>query len=166
MSIDHWRPAYIGVGSNLDSPLSQVESGIRALQELPESIVVLESALYQSEPLGPDNQPNYINGVIALLTKLSPQDLLIELQAIENAHGRSRTTERWGPRTLDLDLLAYANVILDSENLKLPHPGIAERNFVLLPWRGIAPNYTVPGLSSVEHLAGNAPDNPHIEQIN
>ena len=160
MSTDHWRPAYIGVGSNLDSPLSQVESGIRALQNLPDSIVVLESALYQSEPLGPDN------GVIALLTKLGPQDLLIELQAIENAHGRSRTGERWGPRTLDLDLLAYANIIMDSENLKLPHPGIAERNFVLLPWRGIAPNYTVPGLSSVEQLAGNAPDTPRIEQLN
>jgi len=97
---------------------------------------------------------------------LSPQDLLIELQAIENAHGRSRTGERWGPRTLDLDLLAYANIIMDSENLKLPHPGIAERNFVLLPWRGIAPNYTVPGLSSVEQLAGNAPDTPRIEQLN
>lgn len=166
MSADHWRPAYIGVGSNLDSPLSQVESGIRALQNLPDSIVVLESALYQSKPLGPDNQPDYINGVIALLTKLSPQGLLIELQEIENAHGRLRTTERWGPRTLDLDLLAYADVILDSENLKLPHPGIAERNFVLLPWRGIAPNYRVPGLSSVEHLAGNAPDAPRIEQLN
>jgi len=139
---------------------------MRALQKLPDSIVVLESRLYQSEPLGPDNQPNYINGVIALLTKLSPQDLLIELQAIEKAHGRSRAVERWGPRALDLDLLAYANVILDSENLVLPHPGIAERNFVLLPWRGIAPNYKVPGLSSVERLASRAPNKPCIEQIN
>jgi len=166
VSTEHWWPAYIGVGSNLDSPLRQVESGIRALQTLPDSIVVLESSLYRSEPLSSDDQPDYINGVIAVLTKLSPQNLLTELQAIEKAHGRSRTAERWGPRTLDLDLLAYANVILDSDDLILPHPGIAERNFVLLPWRGIAPTYPVPGLSSVERLARNAPDKPRIEPIN
>lgn len=154
MSEQVWHPAYIGLGSNLESPLQHVRSAFEALAELPDTVLVLRSSLYRSAPLGPANQPDFINAVAALLTRLPPVELLSRLQAIETAHGRQRDTLRWGPRTLDLDLLSYGRVRLDSTELVLPHPGIAERNFVLLPWQEIAPWYRVPGLATVAELAG------------
>lgn len=152
---DHvWHPAYIGLGSNLESPLQRVQSAIEGLAELPDTVLALHSSLYRSAPLGPADQPDFINAVAALVTRLPPIELLSRLQAIETAHGRQRGTVRWGPRTLDLDLLSYGRVRLDSAELVLPHPGIAERNFVLLPWQEIAPCYRVPGLATVAELAG------------
>jgi 2-amino-4-hydroxy-6-hydroxymethyldihydropteridine diphosphokinase len=148
-----WRPAYIGIGSNLDSPAGQVSRGISALATIPKTKLMLQSNRYASAPMGPADQPDYVNAVAALLTQLEPIDLLSELQAIEIAHGRTRDGERWGARILDLDLLAFANVVLAESELTVPHPGIVERNFVLLPWAEIAPYYRVPGVGSISELA-------------
>jgi len=154
VSAPHWRPAYIGIGSNLDSPSEQVERGIAALANIAKSFLVLQSSQYRSAPMGPAaSQPDFVNAVAALLTQLSPHDLLREMQTIELAHGRKRDGDRWGPRTLDLDLLSFSNLVFSDDTLTLPHPGIAERNFVLLPWREIAPHVRVPGLASVVELA-------------
>lgn len=160
-----WRPAYIAIGSNLDSPVDQVRRAMDALDELPESKLVLRSALYRSGPLGPADQPDFVNAVVAMLTTIGERQLLARLQEIERAFGRKRSSERWGPRVLDLDLLSYSHVVLDEDGLVLPHPGIAERNFVLLPWNEIAPQYEVPGLGTVTALLRRAPAKPVIERL-
>ena len=148
-----WRPVYVGLGSNLDAPATQIERAIAAIRRLPEVRVIAESPRYRSPPMGPKDQPDYINAALSLLTTRSARELLSELQAIELAQGRSRSGQRWGPRTIDLDLLIYSNEQIDSAELALPHPGIAERNFVLLPLRDVAPHLQIPGLGSVDRLA-------------
>lgn len=166
MSNPHWRPAYIGIGSNLDNPSEQVESGIAALEKIADSILVLRSGLYRSAPMGPADQPDFINAVAGMLTELEPHALLSALQSIERDHGRNREGDRWGPRTLDLDLLAYTNMTFSDATLTLPHPGIVERNFVLLPWREIAPHFRIPGLASVAELARRVANRgPEIERM-
>lgn len=161
-----WRPAYIGVGSNLDNPVDQVRQGIRSLQALPKSVVVLQSGLFRSAPMGPADQPDFVNSVVAMVTRLQPRDLLLLMHEIEERQGRDRSAERWGPRTLDLDLLSFSAVIMGGDELTLPHPGIAERNFVLLPWNEIAPHYRVPGLTTVTRLAQSvAANEPQIERM-
>ncbi len=166
MSGPHWRPAYIGVGSNLDSPHDQVRRAIAALKEMPDSVLVSESGLYQSAPLGTADQPDFINAVVGVLTKSSARELLERLKDIEQSLGRERDGERWGPRKIDLDLLAYAGQLIDEDDLTVPHPGIAERNFVLLPWQEIAPTFRVPGLAEVAALAANVSvSEPRIERI-
>ena len=102
--------------------------------------------------MGPADQPDYINAAAAMLTRLAPKELLRKLREIEDKHDRRRTGERWGPRTLDLDLLAFSDVVTADEVLTLPHPGIAERNFVLLPLCELAPHLEIPGLGSVTAL--------------
>ena len=164
MDRTHWLPAYIGVGSNLGSPRAQVESGISALNELPQTLIVLRSRLYRSKPLGPKDQPDFTNAVVALLTQLDPLRLLKCLQDIERAHGRQRE-KKWGPRTLDLDLLAVAGIICNESHLILPHPGIKERNFVLFPWQDVAPYFWVPKLATVKELASKVSVEPEIEVI-
>jgi 2-amino-4-hydroxy-6-hydroxymethyldihydropteridine diphosphokinase len=162
----NWHPAYVGVGSNLDEPVEKVKSGIDDIGSVDDCVVVLRSSLYRSKPMGPADQPDFVNAVVALLTRLPPAELLSRLQAIENEHGRERGEVRWGPRTLDLDLLSYGTVITRSDELELPHPGIVERNFVLLPWQEIAPHYHVPGLATVAKLAGGISDaDPLIERL-
>jgi len=161
-----WRPAYIGVGSNLDEPMEQVRQGIESLKGLPRSSVVLRSGLFRSAPMGPQDQPDYINAVAAIVTRLPPRDLLALMKDIEKRQGRDPVAKRWDPRILDLDLLAFSSVIMTSDDLTLPHPGIAERNFVLLPWREIAPHYHVPGMGTVAELAQSiAADEPRIEKL-
>lgn len=147
-----WRPAYVGIGSNLDEPASQVREGYQALAELPGSCFAACSGLWRSAPMGPPDQPDFVNAVAAFLTRLEPRALLGELQAVEAARGRPRDHARWGPRVLDLDLLVLGGVVLDEPGLSIPHPGIAERNFVLLPLAEIAPHLIVPGLGSVAKL--------------
>jgi len=162
----HWWPAYIGIGSNLESPVEQVQQAVNALREMPGCILVHESGFYSSAPMGPQEQPDFINTVVALLTRLEAQELLRGLHDIEERQGRERNAEQWGPRTLDLDLLAYGNQTSDSERLKLPHPRIAERNFVLLPWNEITPYFQVPGLASVADLAAKVSrTEPRIERL-
>ncbi|ARN76301.1 2-amino-4-hydroxy-6-hydroxymethyldihydropteridine diphosphokinase [Oceanicoccus sagamiensis] len=128
---------YIALGSNLEEPLSQVGRAVEALRALPESAVTAVSPWYQSVAVGPE-QPDYINGVVELHTAAEPLTLLTLLQSIENAHERKRV-QRWGPRTLDLDILLYADRLIDQPTLTVPHPRMLERNFVLRPLYDIAP---------------------------
>ncbi len=152
-----WTPAYIGLGSNLENPATQVAAAIDRIAKLPESSLQSVSSLYSSRPMGPENQPDFVNAVACLLTKMPARRLLDELLAIELAAGRRRDGERWGPRVLDLDLLMYGRQQIDEATLTVPHPGIAERNFVLFPLREIAPHAHVPGLGSVSALADRLP---------
>jgi len=161
-----WTPAYVGLGSNLESPRRQLESALSALADLPGSILVAVSPIYRSAPMGPKDQPDYLNAAAALLTRHSAPTLLESMQEIERRQGRRRSGERWGPRTLDLDLLVYGKLEHDTPSLKLPHPGIAERNFVLFPLRDIAPHLVVPGLASVTTLASALDDaEPPLERL-
>ncbi|HKL62702.1 MAG TPA: 2-amino-4-hydroxy-6-hydroxymethyldihydropteridine diphosphokinase [Woeseiaceae bacterium] len=150
-----WRPAWVALGSNLDEPRTQVLQAFGDIGALPGVRLVLRSALYRSRPMGPTDQPDFINAVAGLVTRLGPAELLHALHGIERAHGRRRSAaDRWGPRTLDLDLLMHGEVVRDGPGLTLPHPGIGERNFVLLPLASVAPDLVIPGLGRVASLAG------------
>jgi 2-amino-4-hydroxy-6-hydroxymethyldihydropteridine diphosphokinase len=153
-----WFPAYVGIGSNLDTPDAQVQRAVTELADLEYSRVTAVSSLYRSAPLGPSDQPDYSNAVAALLTQLAPHRLLAELRAIEDRHGRDRGAARWGPRTLDLDLLVYADRVIDDAELTLPHAGIRQRNFVLLPLHELAPQLLVPGQGRVAALLQGLPE--------
>ena len=144
--------AFIGLGSNLDEPLAQVRSALRALDQLPQSTLIQHSSLYETAPMGSANQPNYINAVAELATELAPEALLDQLQLIETAHQRVRGAERWGSRTLDLDLLLYGDEIIGAERLTVPHPGLTERNFVLIPMAEICPELRLPDGRAVAEL--------------
>lgn len=154
--------AYIGIGSNLNNPVAQVQQVCQALAELPASQLIARSPLYRSAPVGgPPDQPDYCNAVVALDTALNPEELLIALQALEIQQGRVRTV-RWGPRTLDLDVLLYGSLQRDDPWLTLPHPRLRERAFVLYPLYDIAPDLTIPGQGSLSELLGNCPPLPLI----
>jgi 2-amino-4-hydroxy-6-hydroxymethyldihydropteridine diphosphokinase len=152
--MDRWQPAYIGVGSNLANPRSQVQGAYRRLGQLPLTRLILTSSLYASRPFGPVAQPDYVNAAAAVLTQLDPLAFLYELRAIETAMGRPAQRERWGPRVIDLDLLAYGREQCSQPELTLPHPGIVERNFVLYPLAQITPDLELPGLGRVGELKG------------
>jgi 2-amino-4-hydroxy-6-hydroxymethyldihydropteridine diphosphokinase len=145
-------PAYVALGSNVDDPMSQVLRAFDSLAALPGLRLVLRSSLYRSPPLGPVDQPDFVNAVAGLLTTLEPRALLEALQALESQFGRRRPAARWGPRRIDLDLLVYGAARIDEPGLEVPHPGIAERAFVLEPLSEIAPDLAVPGLGSVRTL--------------
>lgn len=150
--------AYIGLGSNLEDPLAQVHQAFSELADLPDSTLVSRSPLYTSAPIGPGEQPDYVNAVALVETQLTPIVLLDELQAIEQKHRRVRL-ERWGPRTLDLDILLLDNLSIDSERLKVPHPYLTQRNFVLYPLADISPQLTLPDGRSVQELIALCPPN-------
>jgi 2-amino-4-hydroxy-6-hydroxymethyldihydropteridine diphosphokinase len=152
--MESWQPAYIGVGSNLSDPRSQVLQARWHLAQLPMTRVVLTSRLYGSRPFGPVKQPDFVNAVVGVLTQLNPEALLTELHTIETTMGRPERHERWGPRVIDLDLLSYGLERRLQETLILPHPGIVERNFVLYPLAEIAPDLELPGLGRVAELKG------------
>lgn len=142
--------AYIGLGSNLSEPLHQIKTALSELAQAPKIRLTKHSALYRSEPLGPQDQPDYINAVAEITTQLDPHALLDTLQAIENTHNRIRT-ERWGARTLDLDLLLFNNQTIHSERLTVPHKEIQNRNFVLYPLHEINARISLPnGLQLTE----------------
>lgn len=136
--------AFIGLGSNLDNPEQQLVQALAALSHLPDSQLIASSSLYLTKPMGPADQPNYVNAVAQLRTHLSPQYLLQQLQFIECQHGRIRNGERWGARTLDLDILLYGNQVIESASLTVPHYGMRQRNFVLYPLAEIAPALSLP----------------------
>src|SRR2546429_1813056 len=138
-AMEIWRPAYIGLGSNLADPRAQVLTACARLAQLPRTRVVLSSRLYRSHPLGPIAQPDFVNAVVGVLTQLESPALLAALRALEAALGRPAQRERWGPRIIDLDLLSYAREQRSEAALTLPHAGIVERNFVLYPLADIAP---------------------------
>jgi 2-amino-4-hydroxy-6-hydroxymethyldihydropteridine diphosphokinase len=145
-------PTYIGLGSNLDGPMRQIELAFELLDSIDETQLVARSSLYQSAPFGPVEQPSFVNAVARLDTRLDAWALFRKLQFIEDAQGRKRDIH-WGPRVLDLDILVYSDLKMDEPELTLPHPGIAERNFVLLPLREIAPELVIPGLGRVADIA-------------
>lgn len=148
--------AYIGVGSNVDGPRQQVLHGIELLAQLPGCHVLRQSSIYQSAPFGPVEQDDFMNAVVAIETAVPPDILLACLKEIERVQGRDPRAERWGPRVIDLDILVYGDQTLDVPELQIPHPGIGERNFVLLPLREIAPDLVIPGLGPVADIAIDA----------
>lgn len=145
---------WIGIGSNLRDPQQQVRDAFEALGQVRETELRSQSPLFSTPPMGPPNQPDYINAVAEVRTRLEPRALLEELQAIELAAGRRRVI-RWGPRVLDLDLLTYGEEIVTEPGLEIPHPGIRHRNFVLLPLLSVAPELKIPGLGPVHRLAAD-----------
>jgi len=148
--------AYIGLGSNLDNPRTQVEQAFAELADLPHTQLIATSPLYQSVAIGPGNQPDYINAVAHITTTLEPLALLDQLQALEHRHQRVRI-EHWGPRTLDLDLLLYADAVIDLPRLQVPHPYLSQRNFVVYPLAAIAPGLVLPCGTSIASLVEQIP---------
>ncbi|HGL6547916.1 TPA: 2-amino-4-hydroxy-6-hydroxymethyldihydropteridine diphosphokinase [Klebsiella aerogenes] len=152
---------YIAIGSNLASPLEQVNAAIRALADIPDSRVVSVSSLYRTPPLGPQDQPDYLNTAVALETSLAPEALLDHTQRIELQQGRVRKAERWGPRTLDLDIMLFGDAIINSERLTVPHYDMKNRGFMLWPLFEIAPQLHFPdGLAlraALENLGAEKP---------
>ncbi|MFM9913409.1 MAG: 2-amino-4-hydroxy-6-hydroxymethyldihydropteridine diphosphokinase [Methylophilaceae bacterium] len=143
--------AYVALGSNLQHPATQVTSAFNALDGLPECKLLLSSSLYKTPPLGYENQPDFINAVAMLETTLTPLELLKKLLVIETAQGRERTFPN-APRVLDLDLLLYDDLVMNTPTLTLPHPRLHERGFVLFPLAEIAPDLLIPKLGSVADL--------------
>jgi 2-amino-4-hydroxy-6-hydroxymethyldihydropteridine diphosphokinase len=148
---------YVGLGSNLDDPESRVKAGIELLACLPHSCLRACSSLYRSAPMGPQDQPDYVNAVVELSTSLQAEVLLDQLQAAERVQGRTRT-RRWGPRTLDLDILLYGQNVYATDRLRVPHPGIAQRNFVLYPLAEVNAELQIPGLGSIQSLLARCSD--------
>ena len=156
---------FIAVGSNLNDPMSQALGAIESLKVLPQSQFVQASSLYSSCPMGPQDQPDYINAVVEIRTSLTPMELLDQTQAIELDQGRVRKTERWGARTLDLDILLYAQEVIESERLTVPHYGMKDREFVVYPLLEIAPNLYLPCGTKLKELIKTVPLNGlHIWQ--
>jgi 2-amino-4-hydroxy-6-hydroxymethyldihydropteridine diphosphokinase len=145
--------AYVGLGSNLGDRAAYLLLGLSALSRLPKTHLLRLSPVYETDPVGPP-QPPYLNMVAELETELSPKGLLAEMLRIEKALGRERR-ERWGPRTLDLDLLLYGDLVLEEEGLSVPHPRLHERAFVLVPLLDLLPEGRHPllGQSFAELLA-------------
>ena len=148
---------YIGLGSNLAEPRRQLEAALAALARLPHCRLVAVSSLYASDPLGPPDQPRYVNAAAALDCELAPLELLDTLQAIELEQGRERKAERWGPRTLDLDILLFGDLQLDEERLTVPHYHMHARAFVLYPLAEIAPDLRLPDGQALQTLLDCCP---------
>lgn len=156
--------AYIGIGSNLSNPLDQVTHAVTAINEIANISVSVASSLYASKPMGPQDQPDYVNAVIEISTELEPLLLLDALQKIELESGRVRKDERWGPRTLDLDIILFGNHIIESERLTVPHCGMRVREFVLFPLLEIASELTLPNGDSLIDLCNNIDQNGLFKQ--
>lgn len=148
---DTRHDVFIGLGSNLGDPQAQLRQAFAELHALPSTRLCARSPLYRSAPLGPADQPDYLNAVAHLETALEPQPLLEQLQAIEDAHDRVRE-QRWGPRTLDLDVLLYADREIATQSLTVPHPHLRERAFVLVPLYDVAPTLHLPGGDALASL--------------
>lgn len=145
--------AYIALGANLGQPAQQLRAAMTALAQLPEIQLLAQSPLYRTAPLGTADQPDYCNAVCQVQTSLTPEVLLEQMLGLERAAGRIRGEDRWGPRLLDLDLLHVEGEQRDTPALTLPHPGIAQRNFVLIPLNDIAPSLVIPNVGRVNELA-------------
>ena len=151
--------AFIGIGSNLGEPLEFVKQAISSLRQLRLSTLSGLSSIYRSEPLGDLPQDDYVNAVVRIETELEPADLLLELQAIEQAFYRKRDPDNpWGPRTMDLDIILYGNHRLDDSHLTIPHPRFNERLFVLQPMAEIAGDFYIAGYGSLSYLLQQAPE--------
>jgi 2-amino-4-hydroxy-6-hydroxymethyldihydropteridine diphosphokinase len=155
--------AFVGLGANLENPLQQVRQAISELDAIEHTRVLVASSLYRSAPVGYADQPDFINAVAKVQTRLSPHELLDALHVIENRHGRRRSV-RNAPRTLDLDLLLYGMLVVDEDGLTLPHPRMHERAFVLLPLAEIAPEALLPGHAPVSQLLAQV-DRSGVEKL-
>lgn len=149
--------AFIALGSNLDGPQDHMRQAFTDLAALPRTRCRRHSSLYRSAPVGPPGQPDYINAVAELQTELEPMRLLSALQEIERAHGRVTGGERWGPRPLDLDIILYGDQNIDLPGLRVPHPSMAERAFVLYPLHELVGDIEVPGKGALSDLLKNCP---------
>lgn len=157
------KRCYIALGSNQQQPVSQLRRAVTAISQLPESSLDAISPCYRSTAVGPGEQTDYLNAVLRLNTLMTPETLLDALQGIENAQGRVRTV-RWGPRTLDLDILLYGDQILCTDHLQIPHPRLAERSFVLYPLLDIAgPNLMLPDGRELGTLVSACPEGELIQ---
>ncbi|WP_215396570.1 2-amino-4-hydroxy-6-hydroxymethyldihydropteridine diphosphokinase [Rheinheimera oceanensis] len=150
---------YIGLGANLDEPVAQLQQAVQALKQLAGSKLVAVSGFYGSKPMGPQDQPDYVNAVAAIDTTLTAEQLLDALQQIEQQQGRKRKAERWGPRTLDLDILLYGNQVIATERLTVPHYGLRVREFVLYPLYEIAPQLNLPDGTVLSSLLAQVSQN-------
>lgn len=151
--------AYIGLGSNLSDPQAQITSALDKLKQLEYCVVTKVSSLYFSRPMGPQDQPDYMNAVVAIETSLSPLALLDTLQHIENKAGRERKDNRWGARVLDLDILLFDQQTINNARLTVPHYGLKLREFVLLPLAEITDQLVLPDGDSIEALANQIEKN-------
>lgn len=147
--------AYIALGSNQASPLEQVSSALDALAAIPHSRVVATSSFYRTPPLGPQDQPDYLNAAVVLETDLPAEALLDQTQRIELEHGRVRKEERWGSRTLDLDIMLFGSEVIHTERLTVPHYDMKNRAFMLVPLLEIAPDCRFPDGQAVAEILAN-----------
>jgi 2-amino-4-hydroxy-6-hydroxymethyldihydropteridine diphosphokinase len=152
-----WRAAYAAIGSNLNNPRERVLEALTRLSQVPSIESVLASRLYRSDPMGPQDQPEFVNAAAGFVTQLNPRELLDAMLDIERSMGRTRG-ERWGPRVIDLDLIWMVGAATEQPGLSLPHPGVSSRNFVLYPLADIAPMLKIPGLGLVLDLKSAAGD--------
>ncbi|WP_340614542.1 2-amino-4-hydroxy-6-hydroxymethyldihydropteridine diphosphokinase [Xenorhabdus thailandensis] len=151
--------AYIAIGSNLANPLQQVNNALAALKKIPDTAFIARSSFYRTKPMGPQDQPDYLNLAVVLETQLSPETLLDHTQAIELEQGRVRKGERWGPRTLDLDIMLFGNHIINTERLTVPHYGLKQREFMLYPLAEIAPDLVFPDGETLAEQLKKVPEN-------
>jgi len=153
---------YIGVGSNIGDRRENFFEALARLAKLPETRIIKESSLYESEPLG-DSKEWYVNGVIEIETKFKPDLLLNKFKNIERAMGRKKVKKRWGARIIDLDILLYDSAVVKKKNLRIPHPEMATRKFVLIPLSEIAPQVIHPELGvTISELLINVKDDKKI----
>jgi len=151
------RKVVYSIGSNLGDRFAYLQGAVDALSDTPDVIVVDVSSVYETEPVGgPADNPRFLNMVVVAETTLDPRTLVERAFAIEDAYGRQRDGERWGPRTLDVDLIMVGSTEIDQEDLKLPHPLASERGFVLVPWYEIDPGAELPGIGKIADLVKNA----------
>ena len=146
---------YLGIGSNKNHPYFRIYTVLKQINRIKSTNIVKKSSLYVTKPLGPQAQPNFINCVIEIRTNLEPLALLYELQNLERVHNRKKT-KRWGPRSMDIDILIYNNLIMNTDKLTIPHPGLKYRDFVLIPLYEIARyGYEIPKYGKITSLVKN-----------
>jgi 2-amino-4-hydroxy-6-hydroxymethyldihydropteridine diphosphokinase len=158
------KRVFIGLGSNLQDPVQQVQSALIQLAQLPNTLWIKASSLYASSPLGESATRNFVNAVVELQSALSPTELLAQLLALEQQHGRVRTS-RWEDRTLDLDLLLYGNETMMSEQLTIPHPGLKQRDFVLIPLAEITPDLILPDGELLAEILAACPRSAYLQKL-
>jgi len=151
------KTAYIGLGSNLDNPMTQIHEAVDRMRDIPGVTIKKVSSLYRSKPLDSKNQPDFINAVAEIETNLSAVELLHFLQRIETAQKRIRSGKRWGPRTIDLDILLFGDDVIKTSDLQIPHPGLSQREFVVYPLAEVAPNLDLPSGETIADLKAKCP---------
>ena len=148
---------YLGIGSNKNHPYFRINTVLKQINRIKSTNIVKKSSLYVTKPLGPQAQPDFINSVIEIRTNLEPLKLLHELQNLERLHNRKKT-KRWGPRSMDIDILIYNNLIMNTDKLIIPHPGLEYRDFVLIPLYEITTyGYKIPKYGKIISLIRNLP---------